>query len=1173
MTFAHWIGFDAEIRCESQNPHRNSGRHTQYRFVLAHIGLPHVALAAIFLALFAIPGTLSASSWTGVAKSDSGTPISNATVTAQVANESIEYHAITDANGAFQFGTLPPGTYRITLTAGQQSWSAPDPLILQPDAQLTADLRVESKNESLQIVSRSGQITNASDRGTRLSSKQVSSLPLNERDFSKLLLLAAGTMTDSNGAANFTQQFSVNGQRGTASMFATDGTDSGDPEMGGATFANFNVDAIQEVQSSSGVMPPEIGRGAAGFTNVVTRSGSNDIHGSVFEFVRNAAFDARNFFDHTDPLDPRRIPPFVRNEFGVTIGGPLVLPRLCNGRDKTFFFAEYQGFRQVLGTTQVFAVPTADERLGNDTATYPGDTLFVPVSSTIAPLLARYPLPNYPQGAFGARTYATSSKVVTNTDQFSIRLDHRFPANSSLFGRFSLNQVNGPTTNPDQTAIDPSFGVNFFDHQRNATIHYQRAISSNLNLNLAFGYVRSTPLFPTHNTIDPAIVYGDGLFAGFNTADGSIFGSYGNLYQSKFDMVWARGPHSLKWGAEVRLNKDTTIFGMNPNGVYTFGGGSAYSPVEIRSASGQHDVAPGSILPDALTGLLTATPYSYSVTAAADVTPIGDRFDEAAVRREAYNFYSQDTWKISPRWSATYGLRYEINSRITEAKNRTSIARPVGPDGQPSSFFTPGAHQVFLFNPQPAYPMDWSGWGPRVAIDYAPTARTTFHAGAAITTLLPNLWQDNYVTGGFPLIFQPLVTALPATPVPFSNTAVPLALPPVYTTAGDLLFPNGDSSRVPANTPIDVSRYLADVQALTPGHEPQLLLASAIWRGFRNGYIGTYTAGIDHDFGLMKLSVAYVGTAGIHLPSVAAVNGYSSADSSYAPFTEFDSTGHAIGGYGPESVMQSGSHSTYHALQSSLSKSNSRFGLGFQASYTFSKSLDDTSTLLGGMPNNAGTTVQAMPQDPHDLRAEKAPSTFDATHAFSLSLIQSLPFDRLSFFQPLNTKLTAGWQLLNVTSFISGTPFTVYSGIQQTGAGAGGTDRPDLLSQPVFSTSRTVREDYFGRGASNGSFFSIPINIPGGTGINHGVFGTLGRDVFRGPAFHQFDIALIKNTPFGHRGNGELAILQFRAEFFNIFNTVNFGLPSNTVLGSGFGYISKTAGPSRQIQFSLKLVF
>ena len=624
---------------------------------------------------------------------------------------------------------------------------------------------------------------------------------------------------------------------------------------------------------------------------------------------------------------------------------------------------------------------------------------------------------------------------------------------------------------------------------------------------------------------------------------------------------------------EVRLNKDATIFGQNPNGAYVFGGGTAYSPVQILSASGQHDIQPGDPLPDALTGLLTATPYSYTVSAAASVTPTGDKFDEAAVRREAYNFYFQDTWKISPRWSLNYGLRYEVNSRIKEAKHRTSIGIPVGPDGKEVSFTTPGAKEIFLYNPQPVYPLDWSGFGPRLALDYAAANHTTFHAGAAITTNLPNLWQDNFVTGGIPLIFQPIITALPGVPVAFHNTAVPLPLPPAYTIDGHLLFPNGDSSNVPANTQIDLQRFQQDLMNLTPGHEVQLLTAGVIWRGFRNGYIGTYTLGVDHDFGGIKFSAAYIGTAGIHLASTFSGNGYSGASPEYAPFTQFDSAGHAIGGFGPEMLMQSGSHSSYNALQTSLSQNYSRYGLSFQASYTFSKSLDDTSAALPGGTNNAGVILQTLPQNPRDPEADKGPSTFDVRHVFSLSLIQALPFDRVGFLQPLGKAVIGGWQILNITSLTSGPPFSVYSGIQQTGAGAGGADRPDLVATPDFSTSRTVREDYFGRGSNNSSFFSIPIDVSGGTGPNQGRFGTLGRNTLRGPGFHQIDIALIKNTPFGHRGNGEWGILQFRAEFFNIFNIVNFGLPSNTVLGSGFGVISKTAGSSRQIQFSLKLVY
>jgi hypothetical protein len=193
---------------------------------------------------------------------------------------------------------------------------------------------------------------------------------------------------------------------------------------------------------------------------------------------------------------------------------------------------------------------------------------------------------------------------------------------------------------------------------------------------------------------------------------------------------------------------------------------------------------------------------------------------------------------------------------------------------------------------------------------------------------------------------------------------------------------------------------------------------------------------------------------------------------------------------------------------------------------------------------------------------------------FAASVIQLLPLDRVGFLRPLGRTFTRGWQVLNITTMTTGSPFTVYSGVQQTGAGLGGGDRPDLVAMPHFSTSRAVRNDYFGLGADgNRSLFYVPVNVSGGTGPNQGRFGTLGRNTFRGPAFHDFDFALIKDTPFGHRGNGEMGTLEFRAEFFNIFNIVNFGLPSNIVNGSGFGFISKTAGSSRQIQFSLKVIY
>ena len=1109
-------------------------------------------------------------SWSGVLRDISGSPIVGVSVILSDTFGKTAYTERTKAGGEFAFSAIAPAIYTVAVVTDQGIYQASQPVVVTEGATLKTSLQLSTADRTLGLGQGQTAPATQGSGGEHLSKKEVSSLPLNSRDFSKLLLLAAGTMTDANGAANFTQQFAVNGQRGVTGVFAMDGADTTDPEMGGATFSTFNVDAIQEVQSDSGVMPAQIGHGAAAFTNVRTKSGTNDIHGSLFEFFRNAALDARNYFDHVEP-NGRRIPPFNRNEFGGTVGGPVVLPGY-DGRNRTYFFGEYQGFRQVLGTTQVLSVPTAAERQGIDTTAFPGDTLIVPVNPAIKPILDAYPLPNDPAGPYGARTYETSSKVSTDYDQFSLRLDQKLSGKSQLFGRFSWNNVTGPVTNPDQTVLNPSFGIQFFDHQRNAALNYAREINPHLTLQTSLGYIRSTPNFPAANHTQPGILFGDGLFEGYGAPAGSIFGSYGNLYQFRFNMSGVKGNHAMKWGTEIRVNRDTTVFGTAPNGAYSFGGGTAYSQVAIQSLSGQHNIAVGDPLPDSLTGLLTATPYPYNISLPAEFTPTGKLFDAAGVRRQAYNFYFQDAWKATPHLTLSYGLRYEVDSRIAEATKRTSLPEFFA-DGQRTSYWNHDATMPFVVNPQPPYQFDWNGWGPRLGIDYSLSKNTVVHAGAAITTGLMNLWQENFLTASVPYLFNPFVTAQPTAAIPFQNRVAVIPLPPAYDIAGNLIFPNGQSTDAKPNTAMDLQRYQDAVAAEVPGHQPQLPALSAVAWNFRNGYIGSWTLSVERNFGDFDARVAYVGTEGIHLPFVSYPNSYTGADPAFAPFTRFDAAGKPIGGPSTIYVVSSESHSSYNALQASLSKNSARWGLGLQVSYTYSKSLDDTSSVQGGQIAGAGVILQTAPQNPWDTQAEKGPSTFDVTHVFTVSWIQVLPLNRVSFLRSAPRSLTYGWQFLDITTLMTGFPFTVYSGVQQTGAGSSGADRPDLVAMPNFSTSGPVRADYFGRGAANASYFSIPINLPGGTGPNQGYFGTLGRNSFRGPGYTNFDIALIKDTPFGSRGGGELGTLEFRAEFFNVFNFVNFGLPSNVIRGSGFGYISKTAGTSRQIQFSLKVLF
>jgi hypothetical protein len=1096
--------------------------------------------------------------WQGFLRNAAGAPISGAKV--RLTGSSAHAEADTSSDGQFHLASLPAGSYHLTVRADGHTvdyTQAIDLASATPPVVLTLSGRGE-----LTVALLKGQ---AATGGEQLSGQAVSELPLNGRDFSTLLLLAAGTMTDANGATNFTQQFAINGQRGVEATFAMDGADISDPEMGGTTFNNFNVDAVESIDSSSGWMPAEIGRGASGFTNIHTRSGASGFHGSLFEFVRNSAFDARNFFDYATPAYPGRIPPFRRNEFGVTNGGPILIPHVYDGRKRTFYFAQYQGFRQVLGTTQVMPVPTAAERTGLDTVTYPDgsvDTLKVPVDPGIAAVLARYPLPNYAAGSYQANTYATPSAVATNADQFSIRLDHKISAKDQFFARFNFDNLTGPTTNPDQTAIDPAFGIQYIDRQRNVVGTYTRTESPRLVFESSISITRSTPGFPTSDSTDPAVKFNDGLFEAFNSAAGSVMQAYGNLFQGRQNVSLTTGSHAFKVGFEARLNRDTTYFGTSPDGEYDFGGGTAYATEFIPSASGTHNLSPGDPLPDTLSSFLSGSPFAYTVAIAPPYFSNGQHIGPAAISRNDLNAYLEDTWKITPRFSLDYGLRWELYSPITERAHRTS------------GFLTTNGAQEFVINPQPGYQTDWNGWGPRVQAGWQVANKLSAHAGGGVTVIPPNIWQDNFLTGSTPFVVYPRLLSASSEPINYGFQLTPAELPNTYTPQGVNIFASGKTTTVAPNTVMDVNRYEQDVAALTPNGVVSALNLSGIDRSFRNGTLYTWTAGLERKIGNLTADASYVGTAAEKLPRYSFPNAYPGASAAFAPHTEFDTAGNVMGGFGVENVIVADAHSTYHALQTSLSGSVGHGGPGLQASYTWGKSIDDTSQVIGGT-GSTGAVASGYSQNPYDTRPEKGPSAFDVTHSFNLSLAQDLHLDSAQVLGSISRKVTGGWELLSISSLSSGSPFTVFSGIQQTGAGSEGVDRPDQILKPHLSTARANRPDYFGQGASNAAdFFSIPIHVAGGTGPNQGVFGTLGRNSFRGPAYYDFDFALIKDTPFGRRRSGaERVDLQFRSEFFNLFNIVDMGLPANILNGSGFGEISKTAGTSRQIQFSLKLIY
>ncbi len=406
----------------------------------------------VFITSALLPGMAAGqmapqAAWNGVLRNAGGAPIASATV--KLSSGSLKAEGKTGSDGRFLLAMLPTGNYHLSVAtkAGTAEYAPPVVLTASaPEALLTLSGRGELTVAAVQSKEQ------AATGGEELSSQAVSELPLNKRDFSSLLLLAAGTMTDTNGATNFTAQFAINGQRGVEATFAMDGADISDPEMGGATFSNFNVDAVEGIDSSSGWMPAEIGRGAAGFTNIHTRSGASGFHGSFFEFVRNSAFDARNYFDHADACvsGPHSALPAQRIRLHQW---RTCLHSACVRRPQADVLLHAvpgfsPGARHDAGDAGALSGATAagGKQLCRPRDVYPDkivDTLAVPVDPAIAAILARYPLPNLPTGSFGLNTYATASKVVTNADQFSIRIDHNFTAKDQVLCPVQLQQPDG----------------------------------------------------------------------------------------------------------------------------------------------------------------------------------------------------------------------------------------------------------------------------------------------------------------------------------------------------------------------------------------------------------------------------------------------------------------------------------------------------------------------------------------------------------------------------------------------------------------------------------------------------------------------------------------------------------------------------------------------------------
>jgi len=1077
----------------------------------------------------------------GTVRDPSGAVLPRAKITAVETATGLTRSTVSGSEGTYTLPQLPVGSYEVTVEAPgfKSATSTGITLDVSQQRQVDFTLALASAQQQVEVTATPALMTTTNGAlGGLVTGQQVQELPLNGREITNLVMLQPGLNLETDATGWLAPEWAGNGNRGQTEVAMLDNIDTTDAEMGNVQFWNFNLDAIAEFKVLQNNYSSEYGQGGGTVIQMVSKTGTNQFHGSAFEFLRNSALDARNFFSST-------VPPFQRNEFGGTFGGPI-------RKDKTFFFLEYAGFRQRLGEPTVFPVPTAEERQGNVSVTINGQSadLMVPLNPTAQSLLNSYPLPNQPGGSFGPRTYNNQFKQPMNDDQFSVRGDQSFSAKDSLFLRASY--INNKLKDQDATAasINPLFSPSQFNNPRNYAVSETHIFSPGLLNTFSFGLNREvTGVTPGTQAI-PQDGFTDGSLAPYGP-DTFITKYVITQWIPQDKVIWTKGRHTLDFGGQFRRVWDNG-FGVSvggPNGIYQF---SPLTPLPVAIPVVGGGILPvGTLSPNSLISFMEAAPSAYTRSTGMPGFSEPGNPSPYSVRVWHLNLWAQDDIKVTSRLTVNLGLRYEYNSVPVEADNRLN-AIVDDPHFAGGNLFG-----QLILNPSPLYYPDHRGFGPRFGVAYRLGQKTALRGGFGVfTNVPPTVFPDQ------PLVNFPLATFSSQANPPFSATPLPVTgVPPVTSLSGQVMPPNGNTKLIPPNTPVN----MAPIAAFFGG----TIITNLTSQSFKNGYTMAGNATVERELpGAMTLQVSYAMNNGVGLYSSEWPNAYTGALPQYTPYSAVNP------GIGEFQLTDNHAHSTYNALQVQLRKLSSQHGLQFQVAYTWSKTIDNASTVWNGFnSSNSGT----QPNNPLCYACEKSDSGFDFPQRFVMNFQYSVPADKWQFLDSLPKRLTGGWQLLSIISAQSGFPFTVNS---PYGTAQFGTDtylgyqptRPNLVQQPTLNTAGGPQ--FFSDAATSDGqtlgqqFFGTPlVTLPGGTVLQTAP-GNLGRNTFRTGSFSNFDFSVLKDTKLT-----ENTMLQFRAEFFNIFNQHAFNVPPPVLSDPGFGIATETALPERQIQFGLRFVF
>jgi hypothetical protein len=1050
--------------------------------------------------------------------------IPGAKVTAVRTETMASQSTVTSNTGTFALSNLTVGTYNVTINAqgfAPQSIAGVT-LDVSQTRNLDFNLSLAGTTQTVGVTAAPPLLntTNGSLAGL-VSEQQVESLPLNGRSIQNLVMLQPGMAQNTGTFGWLSPTWVSNGNRGETAVATLDGANITDAEMGTVQFWNFNLDAIAEFKVQQANYSAEFGQGGGTITQIVSKSGTNRFHGSAFEFIRNTSLDAANYFSTTGPS------PFQRNEFGATLGGPIL-------RDRTFFFVEYAGLRQGLGEPTLMSVPTAEQKTGLTTIN--GYQYQVPLNAEAQKVLGNYPDPNQPSGLLGANTLNFIFKQPTVVNQYSVRIDHKISDKDSIFGRASLINNSQKATDPVAAIENPAFSAANINNPRNYALSEIHIFSPNLINDAIFAVNRQTEGTTAADLTTPTTTTSDGTLS--NYGPDSYTSLYHYTYYELADRVnWNWGRHSWAIGAEYRYGQDNAygVGGYGPNGTYQFSAGTPLSAA-IPSTNGGPTIEAGTGSPSGLVSLMEGdTGYYFRSVSAPSYGPPGGGVGGFGLRVSHTGLFVEDNVKLTRRLTANLGLRYEYNSVPHEARNKFSGIVDHGP-----------LFGSLVINPQPLFAPDRLSFAPRLGAAYMATRNLVVRGGFAIfTNVMPLAYADQ---PGFDF---PLASLGSLANAPYSSSVLPVSLPTLTSTSGAAMPPNGNTRLIPANTPINLAPIAAILGPLN-GYWPSDRL--------KNGSTMTGNVTIEQQLPAdMALQASYLVNTSTDLYNADYPNGYTGAQPENTPYTN------VTAGLGEIDVFYNDAISHYNALQVQLRKTSRSHGLQYQANYTFGKDLTDADSVWAAPGANGGISKN----DPTCVKCEYGPASYNLKHRFAANFSYSIP----GSWGEVPGVMSKGWQVLGIYSAQSGSPFSItgpYGTLQygidtMNGVGA----RPFFIK--TAGRDPQHRAQFFTSDAIDNyaAYFAEPTVTSNITGaVVQTAPGNLARNTYTGPSWWNADLSLLKDTELF-----EGLRMQFRAEFFNVFNHPTFATPNGIIRSANFGRITSTATAERQIQFGIRFMF